>query len=95
MVLDKMENGNFIFKNTYSDDKQVEMAVDAEEAPDEFFFINIDYKKTIADLTDSDNSSEDEITDDLTDFNIDSDSEDTKSSFTKRIRAAFKKLSFV
>ena len=41
MVLDKMYDGKLIFKNTYAEDKQVQMAVDAEEAPEEFFFLHI------------------------------------------------------
>ena len=50
MVLDTMKKGNdgqleFVFKNTYEDNKQVKIKVDAEEAPDEFFFVNIKYTK--------------------------------------------------
>ena len=44
MVLDKISNGKFIFKNTYEDNKQVKIAVDADEAPEEFFFVNIQKK---------------------------------------------------
>ena len=38
MVLNKIADGKFVFKN-----KQIKMAVDAEEAPEEFFFLHIDY----------------------------------------------------
>ena len=67
MVLDKMHNGKFVFKNTHEKNKQVEMAVHAKEAPEEFFFVNIMYKKTTALSPDPDNSSEDENTDKSTD----------------------------
>ena len=53
MVLDTIYNGKFIFKNTHEDNKQVEMAVDAKEAPEEFFFVNIKYNKTTKPLTGS------------------------------------------
>ena len=62
MVLDTISGGNFIFKNTYADNKKVEMAVDAEEAPEEFFFVHIVCEKT---------------------------------SFKKKIKTAFKKISFM
>ena len=46
MVLDTMKTDfdgkrKFIFKNTYEDNKQVKIKIGAEEAPDEFFFLNI------------------------------------------------------
>ena len=41
MVLDTMRDGKFIFKNTYSAEKKVEIEVDHENAPDEFFFVHI------------------------------------------------------
>ena len=46
MILDAIDDGKFIFKNTYGDNKQVEMAVDAEESPDEFFFVHIKFTPT-------------------------------------------------
>ena len=45
LVLDKIHNGKFVFKNTYVKDKQLEVAVDAIEAPEEFFFVHINYMK--------------------------------------------------
>ena len=50
MVLDKMDEGNdgqkeFVFKNTYTKDDRVRIKVDADEAPDEFFFVHINYTK--------------------------------------------------
>ena len=41
MVLDRMRDGKFIFKNTYSAEKKFEIEVDHENAPDEFFFVYI------------------------------------------------------
>ena len=41
MVLDTISNGEFVFKNTYENDKQLKINVSAEEAPDEFFFVHI------------------------------------------------------
>ena len=54
MVLDTIEIKNkifykkktFVFKNTYEDDKQVRIPMNHENAPDEFFFVHINYKKT-------------------------------------------------
>ena len=51
MVLDTMkkdEDGltKFFFKNTYEEKKQVKIPIDHENAPDEFFFVHINYKKT-------------------------------------------------
>ena len=48
MVLDTTDNETFIFKNTYEKDKQVKIAMNDKDAPDEFFFVHIDYKKTIS-----------------------------------------------
>ena len=53
MVLDKMDEGNdgqkeFVFKNTYTKDDRVRIKVDADEAPDEFFFVHINYTKQIS-----------------------------------------------
>ena len=44
MVLDVIDNQEFIFKNTYESDKQVRVAMDDEDAPEEFFFVHINYK---------------------------------------------------
>ena len=41
MVLDTISDGEFVFKNTYEDNRQVKIKVDSEEAPDEFFFVHI------------------------------------------------------
>ena len=46
MVLDTIDDETFIFKNTYEKDKQVKIAMDDKDAPNEFFFVHIDYKKT-------------------------------------------------
>ena len=46
MVLDTIKNDTFVFKNTYEEEKQVEIPMDHEDAPDEFFFVHINYKKT-------------------------------------------------
>ena len=46
MVLDKISNEKFIFKNTHSNNKQVEIAVDDETAPDVFYFVHISVKKS-------------------------------------------------
>ena len=43
MVLDTIENNSFVFKNTYEDDKQVRIPMDHEDAPDEYFFVHINY----------------------------------------------------
>ena len=51
MVLETMEPGydgqdsKFVFKNTYAENEKVKMKVNAPEAPDEFFFVNIRYGK--------------------------------------------------
>lgn len=48
MVLDSIENGEFVFKNTYRGDDneyQVKVPVAAPEAPDEFYFVQINIKK--------------------------------------------------
>ena len=83
MVLDKMEKGEdgqleFVFKTTYAKDKQVIMKVDAEEAPDEFFFVNIEYISNSAGIS----STELENTQDLPGAEIGPDSE--ASTFKKR-----------
>ena len=43
MILDKIADDEFVFKNPfeYAKNKQIKMAVDAEEAPEEFFFVHI------------------------------------------------------
>ena len=46
MVLDTIEEGDdgqkeFVFKNTYEENKQVKIKVYADEAPEEFFFLDI------------------------------------------------------
>ena len=40
MVLDTIKDGKFIFKNTYADNKQVEIPV--EKGPLEFYFVHIE-----------------------------------------------------
>ena len=44
MVLDIITDGKFVFKNTYADKKEYEIAVDHQDAPEEFFFVHIKYK---------------------------------------------------
>ena len=44
MVLDTISDGEFVFKDTHGDNEQIKIAVDAEEAPDEFFFVHIRMK---------------------------------------------------
>ena len=46
MVLDKISNGKFIFKNTHSNNKQIEIDVDDETAPDVFYFVHISVKRS-------------------------------------------------
>ena len=41
MILDSITDGKFVFKNTYAENKRVKMDIDAEEAPEEFFFLHI------------------------------------------------------
>ena len=43
MVLDKIFDGKFVFKNTYVENKQLKLAIDADEAPEDFFFLHINY----------------------------------------------------
>ena len=43
MILDTISDGRFVFKNTFAGNKQLEIDVDAEEAPEEFFFLHIKY----------------------------------------------------
>ena len=48
VVLDSIENGEFIFKNTYRHDDnhyQVKVPVAAPEAPDDFYFVHIKLKQ--------------------------------------------------
>ena len=40
MVLDTIENGNFIFKNTYAKNKQLTIPV--EEGPLEFYYLHME-----------------------------------------------------
>ena len=44
MVLDSIRDGQFIFKNTYSEDKKFRISVDHPNSPDEFFFVHIHVK---------------------------------------------------
>ena len=52
MVLDTIKSNFFskkktlVFKNTYKKEKHVKIPMDHEDAPDEFFFVHINYKKT-------------------------------------------------
>ena len=41
MILDTIVAGKFILKYTYAENTQLEMAVDAEVAPEDFFFLHI------------------------------------------------------
>ena len=41
MILDIMVDKQFVFKNTHGENKQIKIDVDAEEAPEEFFFLHI------------------------------------------------------
>ena len=43
MILDTVSDGKFIFKNTNEENKQVQMPLDHEDAPEEFFFVLIKY----------------------------------------------------
>ena len=45
MVLDTIRDGNFIFKNTYAEDKQVTISV--KDGPLEFYFLNLNFKSTL------------------------------------------------
>jgi hypothetical protein len=45
MVLDTIDNGEFVFKNTQSNNVQVKVPVNAPEAPDEFYFVHIKVKE--------------------------------------------------
>ena len=46
MVLDTIINDNtFVFKNTYEDETKVKIQMDDKNAPKEFFFVHINYKK--------------------------------------------------
>ena len=44
MVLDIIEGDTLVFKNTREDEKQVRIPMDHKDAPDEFFFVHINYK---------------------------------------------------
>ena len=45
VILDTIKDNQLIFKNTDSDNKQIRMKVDAENSPDEFYFIHIELYK--------------------------------------------------
>ena len=45
MVLDTIDNETFVFKNTYEKDKQVKIAMNDKDAPNEFFFVHTNNKK--------------------------------------------------
>ena len=47
MTLDSIVDKKFVSKKTYADNKQLVMAVDAEEAPEEFFFVHISFTPSI------------------------------------------------
>ena len=42
MILDKIRDGQFIFKNTYSENKKFTIRVDDPNSPDEFFFVHVE-----------------------------------------------------
>ena len=42
MVLDTIKNGEFVFKNTHTDNKQVTVPANGQRAPDEFYFVHIE-----------------------------------------------------
>ena len=42
MILDKITNRQFLFKNTYSDNKKFTISVDDENSPDELFFVHME-----------------------------------------------------
>ena len=42
MILDNIRDGQFIFKNTYSEDKKFTISVDDPNSPDEFFFVHVE-----------------------------------------------------
>ena len=42
MILDKIRDGQFIFKNTDSEKKKFTIPVDHENAPDELFFVHME-----------------------------------------------------
>ena len=46
MVLDSISDENFVFKNTHSNNRKVEIDVYDEAAPDAFYFIHISVKKS-------------------------------------------------
>ena len=47
MVLDTKKDGQFIFKNTYQENKQVKIAVMDNEAPNEFYFVHIERENAL------------------------------------------------
>ena len=42
MILDNIRDGQFIFKNTYSENKKFTIPVDHPNSPDEFFFVHVE-----------------------------------------------------
>ena len=42
MILDKISNRQFVFKNTYSENKKFTIQVDHENSPDELFFVHME-----------------------------------------------------
>ena len=45
MVLDTIKNGEFVFKNTNSDNTQFRIAVDHPDSPDKFYFLQIELER--------------------------------------------------
>ena len=45
MLLDSVVNGKLVFKNTYVEQKQVEININDDQAPHEFFFLDITVKE--------------------------------------------------
>ena len=43
MILDNIRDGQFVFKNTDSRQKKFTIPVDHQNAPDEFFFVHIEW----------------------------------------------------
>ena len=42
MILDNIRDGQFIFKNTYSENKKFTIPMDDPNSPDEFFFVHVE-----------------------------------------------------
>ena len=64
MILDIISNRQFVFKNTYSDNKQFTISVDDENAPDELFFVHMELTdEKIAEIRQRRNHDSDEISD--------------------------------